>query len=148
MHWSSIVIQILVNDHTNYIISIRAKYEQVSRPPSTSLLATSCDNLDSYTLVEREGLQEMDRAVTTCCLPPQRWKGTMHSPICPYLWQNLLSHMAHLFLPLSFRLLIATHECPTTLKVCRVPSGNLNHPRFVFRAGSITVALEDYNSDT
>ena len=26
-HWSSIVIQILVNDHTSYIISIRAKCE-------------------------------------------------------------------------------------------------------------------------
>ena len=26
-HWSSIVIQILVNDHTNYIISLRAKCE-------------------------------------------------------------------------------------------------------------------------
>jgi hypothetical protein len=27
MHWSSIVIQILVNVHTSYIISIRAKFE-------------------------------------------------------------------------------------------------------------------------
>jgi hypothetical protein len=54
--------------------------------------------------------------------------------------------MAHMCLPLSFRLLIAAHECPTTLKVYRVSSGNPNHPRFDFRAGSITVALQDYNS--
>jgi hypothetical protein len=56
--------------------------------------------------------------------------------------------MAHICLPLSFRLLIAAHECPTTLKVCRVSSENLNHPRFDFRAGFIIVALQDYNSCT
>ena len=49
--------------------------KQVGRPPSTSLPATSCDNLDSYTLVERGGLQGMDRAVTTCRLPLNRGKG-------------------------------------------------------------------------
>jgi uncharacterized membrane protein len=37
---------------------------------------------------------------------------------------------------------------PYNLIVCRVPSGNLNHPCFIFRAGSITVALQDYNSYT
>jgi hypothetical protein len=42
----------------------------------------------------------------------------------------------------------ALHECPTTLKVCQVSSGNLNHPRFDFRAGSITVALQYYNNCT
>jgi hypothetical protein len=64
------------------------------------------------------------------------------------LWQNLLSHTAHMCLPLSFRLLILAHECPTTLKVCRVSSENLNHPHFDFRAGSITVALQEYNNFT
>jgi hypothetical protein len=56
--------------------------------------------------------------------------------------------MAHLCLPLSFRLLIATHECPTTLKVYQVSLGNPNHPRFDFRAGSITVALQYYKNCT
>jgi hypothetical protein len=49
--------------------------KQVRRPPSTDLLATSYDNLDSYTLVEHEGLQGMDRAVTTSHLPLNRGKG-------------------------------------------------------------------------
>ena len=49
--------------------------KQVGRPPSTGLPATSCDNLDSYTLVERGGLQGTDRAVTTCRLPLNRGKG-------------------------------------------------------------------------
>ena len=41
----------------------------VGRPPSTGLLATSYDNLDSYTLNEHEGIQGTDRAITTYHLP-------------------------------------------------------------------------------
>ena len=40
--------------------------EQVGRPPSTGLPATSCDNLDSYILNERGGIGGTDRAITTC----------------------------------------------------------------------------------
>ena len=65
-------MQRTVNDHTNYIISIRAKCEAGRRPPSTGLPATSCDNLDSYTLQIRGGLQGTNRAVTTCRLPLNR----------------------------------------------------------------------------
>jgi hypothetical protein len=43
--------------------------KQVGRPPSTSLLATSCDNLDSYTLNEHGGLRRTDKAITTYRLP-------------------------------------------------------------------------------
>ena len=49
--------------------------KQVGRLPSIDLLATLCDNLDSYIPVEHGGLQEMDRAVTTCRLPLNRGKG-------------------------------------------------------------------------
>jgi hypothetical protein len=35
----------------------------------TSLLATWNSTLDSYTTFKHGGLQRMDRAVTTCCLP-------------------------------------------------------------------------------
>jgi hypothetical protein len=41
----------------------------VGRPLSTGLPATSCDNLDSYTLPEHGGLRRTDRAVTTGRLP-------------------------------------------------------------------------------
>jgi hypothetical protein len=34
-----------------------------------------------------------------------------------------LNYMAHMYLPLSFRLLIAAHASQTTLIVCRVSSG-------------------------
>jgi hypothetical protein len=37
---------------------------------------------------------------------------------------------------------------PYNSEVCRVSSENPNHPCFDFRAGSITVALQDYNSCT
>ena len=37
--------------------------------------ATSHDYLDFFTLDEHGGLQGTDRAVTTCRLPPQPWKG-------------------------------------------------------------------------
>ena len=49
--------------------------KQVGRPSSTGLPATSYDNLDSYTLVERGRLQGTNRAVTTCRLPLNRGKG-------------------------------------------------------------------------
>jgi hypothetical protein len=39
------------------------------------------------------------------------------------VWQNHWNHMAHMCLPLSFKLLIATHTSLTTLVVCRVSSG-------------------------
>ena len=55
-HWSSVVIQRLVDNHTNYIISFRAKCEAGREVMSTGLPATSCDNLDSYTLNEHGGL--------------------------------------------------------------------------------------------
>ena len=58
--------------------------KQVGRLPSTGLLVTTCSILDSYTPNEHGGLQGTDRAVTTCSLPPQPWKGTMHSPVAPY----------------------------------------------------------------
>ena len=49
--------------------------KQVGRPPSTGPSTTSCDNLDSYTPIERGELQGTDRAVTTCRLPLNREKG-------------------------------------------------------------------------
>ena len=58
---------------TELVLGLSVK--QVGRPPSTSLPATSCDNLDSYTPVERGGLQGTDRVVTTCRLPLNRGKG-------------------------------------------------------------------------
>ena len=49
--------------------------KQVGRPLSTGLPTVSCDNLDSYTPVERGELQGMDKAITTCRLPLNRGKG-------------------------------------------------------------------------
>jgi hypothetical protein len=46
----------------------------VGSPPSTGLPASSCGNLDSYTPDEREGLQGIDRAVTTGRLPLKQRK--------------------------------------------------------------------------
>jgi hypothetical protein len=56
-------------------------------PPSTSLPATSCHNLDSYTPNERGGVQGMDRAITTCCLPLVHRKGNAITQ--PYIPQHL-----------------------------------------------------------
>ena len=39
------------------------------------LPATSCDNLDSYTLNKCEGIQGIDRAITTYRLPLNRGEG-------------------------------------------------------------------------
>jgi hypothetical protein len=39
------------------------------------------------------------------------------------LWQNHLNYMAHMCLPLSYRLLIAAHASQITPVVCRVSSG-------------------------
>ena len=72
--WSSIVVQRLVDDHTNYI-ELDLSVRQVGRPPSTGLPATSCDNLDSYTPIEHGGLQGTDRAITTYHLPLNHGKG-------------------------------------------------------------------------
>ena len=72
---STIVIQRLVNDHTSYIISLRAKYEAGRVATEYWSASNLCDNLDSYTPVERGGLQGTDRVVTTCRLPLNRGKG-------------------------------------------------------------------------
>ena len=65
---------------TQLVLGLSVK--QVERPPSIGLPATSCDNLDSYTLVERGGLQRMDRATTTCYLPLNWREGQcIHLPL-------------------------------------------------------------------
>jgi hypothetical protein len=53
-----------------------------------------------------------------------------------FLWQNLLNYIAHLHLSLSRRPLMAMHVFQINLKVCRVSSGNPNHPYFITHTGS------------
>jgi hypothetical protein len=65
-----------------------------------------------------------------------------------FLWQHRLSHMAHMCLSLSYRLLIAAHARQITSEVCRVSSGNPKSSMFFFRARSITETLQYYNSCT
>jgi sterol desaturase/sphingolipid hydroxylase (fatty acid hydroxylase superfamily) len=54
-----------------------------------------------------------------------------------HLWQNLWYYMVHMYLSLSSRLLIAVHASHKTPKVCRVSSGDPNHPLLFFQTGSI-----------
>jgi hypothetical protein len=61
------------------------------------------------------------------------------------VWQNLRNNMAHMHLLLSQRPLTAMHVNHKTKKVCRVFSGNPNHPRS-FEQDHIPEALQYYNS--
>jgi hypothetical protein len=58
--------------------------KQVGRPLEYWSASNLSDNLDSYTPIERGGIQRTDRAVTTCDLPLIPQKGTMQSPVPPY----------------------------------------------------------------
>jgi len=73
----------------------------VGRPPSTGLLATSCDNLDSYTLPEHGGLRRKDRAVTTCHLPLNR--GVPSYPKVPVHPDNMLVYKETTHIPPGLR---------------------------------------------
>jgi hypothetical protein len=67
----------------------RMDRETPSTGLSTGLPATSCGIFtNSYTPVERGGIQGTDKAVTTCRLPLDRGKG-MQSPATIYLGTSL-----------------------------------------------------------
>jgi hypothetical protein len=56
----------------------------VRKPLSTGLPATSCDNLNSYTVPERGGITKDGQGYHHLSPTPQPWSMTMHSPIPMY----------------------------------------------------------------
>jgi hypothetical protein len=69
--YSNIALQRTVNDHTRYMIRVRAKFEMDGEIPGLGLPGHR-DFTNSYTNTKHGGLQGMDRAVTTCRLPLNR----------------------------------------------------------------------------
>jgi hypothetical protein len=81
-HWSSIVIQRLINNHTSYIISTTAKCE-------ADWEATEywSNLMWQFRLLHPSQIWGITRDGKGCHhLPPtpQPWKGPMHSPVSPY----------------------------------------------------------------
>ena len=66
---SNIAMQRTVNDHTSYMIRVTTKFK-MDREISEHCSISKCERVEnSYTIPERGGLQGMDMAVTTYCLP-------------------------------------------------------------------------------
>ena len=85
---SNIAMQKTVNDHTSYMIRVRTKFK-MNGEISEHCSISKCERVEnSYTIPEHGGLQGMDRAITTCCLPlnhgaPSYLKVPMHPSTLP-----------------------------------------------------------------